>query len=159
MPATPPYATHDHLTAATRDGVARGAAVVGLLGVGLVHLLDVPGKITETPYMGWVFIALIAGSIAAAYALMRGSSEVAWAAAATVAGSALAGYVVNRTVGLPQAMSDIGNWTEPLGLASLFIEGAVVALAATVLAERGAARRALVAASKDPSSTLDVVST
>jgi hypothetical protein len=36
--------------------------------------------------------------------------------------------VLSRTTGLPQANGDIGNWTEPLGLASLFVEGCVVAL-------------------------------
>jgi hypothetical protein len=40
-----------------------------------------------------------------------------------------AGYVINRTVGLPQATDDIGNWTEPLGLASLLVEGFVIAIA------------------------------
>ena len=37
----------------------------------------------------------------------------------------MAGYIVNRTVGLPGATGDIGNWTEPLGLASLVVEGLV----------------------------------
>ncbi len=133
---TPTSITHDHLACAVRDGVARGAAVVGLLGVALVHLLDVPGKLNETPYMGWMFIALIIAAVGAAYALVRGSSTLAWGAAASVTGSALIGYVINRTVGLPNAMHDLGNWTEPLGLASLFVEGAVVTLAAAVLTER-----------------------
>ncbi len=39
------------------------------------------------------------------------------------------GYVLSRTTGLPQATGDIGNWTEPLGLASLFVEGGVAAVA------------------------------
>jgi hypothetical protein len=37
--------------------------------------------------------------------------------------------VLSRTTGLPSATGDIGNWTEPLGLASLFVEGAVVVIA------------------------------
>jgi hypothetical protein len=31
-------------------------------------------------------------------------------------------------VGLPNATADIGNWLEPLGLASLVVEGFVVAV-------------------------------
>jgi hypothetical protein len=35
---------------------------------------------------------------------------------------------LSRTTGLPGAMGDIGNWTEPLGLASLYVEACVFAL-------------------------------
>ena len=41
----------------------------------------------------------------------------------------LAGYAATRTVGLPLANGDIGNWLEPIGLASIFIEALVVAIA------------------------------
>ena len=43
--------------------------------------------------------------------------------------SALIGFVLSRTTGLPHASDDIGNWTEPLGLASLFVEVTVAAAA------------------------------
>jgi hypothetical protein len=56
-----------------------------------------------------------------------------WLAALGIAGATLVAYAVNRTVGMPGAMDDIGNWLEPLGLASLFIEGTVVLLSALVL--------------------------
>jgi len=36
----------------------------------------------------------------------------------------------SRTVGLPAATGDIGNWLEPVGLASLFVEATVVLLIA-----------------------------
>ena len=57
------------------------------------------------------------------------------------AARAIVGFVCSRTVGLPASSGDIGNWWEPLGLASLFVEGAVVALAAAVLLERTMRRR------------------
>jgi hypothetical protein len=41
--------------------------------------------------------------------------------------------VLTRTVGLPQAHDDIGNWSEPLGLAALFVESAVIAVAGYAL--------------------------
>jgi hypothetical protein len=56
-------------------------------------------------------------------------------------GSAIAGYVVSRTTGLPNATGDVGNWGEPLGVASLFVEGTVVALSA--YAYRATAKPAL----------------
>lgn len=51
---------------------------------------------------------------------------------------AIIGYTLTRTVGLPQANGDIGNWMEPLGLTSLYVEGALVALSAAVLLPRAA---------------------
>lgn len=103
--------TNDMLARAVRDGIARTIAVVGLAGIALIHLLDLPGKFSETPYLAWMY-----------------------AAAVLLPVGALVGYTLTRTVGLPQAMGDIGNWTEPLGLASLFVEGSLVALACTMLA-------------------------
>jgi hypothetical protein len=52
----------------------------------------------------------------------------------------IAFYVIDRTVGLPNATGDIGHWVEPLGLASLVVEGFVVAIGlGGVLAARGRA--------------------
>jgi hypothetical protein len=48
---------------------------------------------------------------------------------------------VTRIVGLPNATDDIGNWGEPLGMASLLVEGSPVALGSHVLAERRLAGR------------------
>ena|SRR5437879_2717490 len=45
-----------------------------------------------------------------------------------LAAATIAGYTLSRTVGLPAATDDVGNWTEALGLASLFVEGALVLL-------------------------------
>jgi hypothetical protein len=114
--------------------VARGAAVVGLTGVALIHLLDAPSKFSETPYMGWMYIGLMLGCLAAAGALVYANAREAWIAALALAASALIGFTLTRTVGLPQAHGDIGNWTEPLGLASLFVEGVLIAISAFALA-------------------------
>jgi hypothetical protein len=58
------------LARAVRDGVARTTAVVGLAGFALIHLLDLPGKFSETPYLAWTYIALIVGCFAVAAALV-----------------------------------------------------------------------------------------
>ncbi len=127
------------LETAVRDGVARAAAVVGLAGVGLIHLLDISGKFQETPYMAWMYVALIAGCVVTAGALLHGSDPRTWALAALLPLGAIVGYTLTRTVGLPQATDDIGNWGEPLGMASLFVEGLVVTLSGLVLRERARA--------------------
>jgi hypothetical protein len=122
---------------AVRNGVARASAVIGLAGIALIHLLDAPGHFSgPASYIGWMYLALIAGCLAVAASLVRGSDDRAWAAAALAAIAPIAAYVLSRTVGLPASSADIGNWAEPLGMASLFVEGSVVALSAGVLLER-----------------------
>ena len=114
---------------AVRDAGARAATAVGLLGIGLVHLLDAIGKYGETRYLFWLYVALMLASVGAAVAVLFTRRRIAFLAAAGLAASAIAGYVLSRTTGLPDATGDIGNWTEPLGLASLWIESAVVLVA------------------------------
>jgi hypothetical protein len=125
------------LDAAVCDGVARAAGVVGLLRIGLIHLLHLPAKLRETPYLGWMYIGLIVGAVLCAFNLVRTGSDRAWMAGGVFALGAMAGYTLTRTVGLPDATGDIGNWLEPLGLASLFVEGTFVALSAYLLGVRG----------------------
>ena len=128
--------TEPALTALVRDAVARAIAVIGLAGVALIHLLDSPGTFDEQAYKGWLYIGLIGGSVATAAALIRSSDSRAWLAAALLPLGALGAFVISRTVGLPGGADDIGNWSEPLGLASLFVEGCLVALSVAVLSVR-----------------------
>jgi hypothetical protein len=133
MPARTHTLEHDTLASAVRDGIARAIAIVGLAGVALIHLLDLPGTFDEQAYKGWLYLGLIAGSLLTAAALIRSSDRRAWLAAALLPLGAMTGFVWSRTVGLPGGADDIGNWTEPLGLASLFVEGSLVTLGAAVL--------------------------
>jgi hypothetical protein len=116
-----------------RDGAARAVGALGLVGIGLIHLLDVQSKFSETPYLAWMYIALIISSLVSAGELLRTGSRRAWLAGAGLAAGAMVGYTLTRTVGLPQAHGDVGNWMEPLGLASLYVEGAFLALTALVV--------------------------
>jgi hypothetical protein len=115
--------------------IARAAAVIGLLGIALIHLLDLQSKFEETPYLGVMYLVLIGGSIATAAALVHRDEPKAWTAAAVLSAATIAGYAINRTVGMPAATEDIGNWLEPLGLASLFVESIVCAVSVYALAD------------------------
>lgn len=108
----------------------RAIGIVGLLGVGLIHLLNLPGTMHETPYIGWLTIGVVVGSLVAAAMLVHRPARIAWSAAIVVTASTAIAFVVSRTVGLPLATDDIGNWSESLGLASLFVEGVGVCAAA-----------------------------
>jgi len=128
----------DHaIAAAVRDGIVRTVAIVGLCAVALIHVLDAPGHFSgPAAYIGWLYLAVIAGSLALAAALVRSGDRRLWAAAGGLAASVIAGFVLSRTTGLPGSSDDIGNWGEQLGMASLVVEGLLVCLAGGVLAAR-----------------------
>jgi hypothetical protein len=130
----PPAAPAPARAVSDGERIARGVGAVGIAGVGLIHLLDVVDKFHETAYIGVLYVLLIAASVLAARHLIMVGDHRSWLAAGVLAGATLVAYAVSRTVGLPASSDDIGNWAEPLGLASLFVEGAVVLLSAEMLA-------------------------
>jgi hypothetical protein len=121
------------LDALAREVATRATAAVGLAGIALIHLLDSIDTWAETRYLFWMYVALMLASLGLAGLVLRGAGRGVWLAAAGLAGLVIAGYVLSRTTGLPNADDDVGNWTEPLGLASLFVEGCVVAVSAYAL--------------------------
>ena len=110
-----------------RSSILRSAAViVGLVGIVAAHAMDLTGKMQEVPYLGVGYLLVIAASVVLIERIIRRGSRLDFAAAAGLAAAVILGYVVNRTVGMPGAMDDIGNWWEPLGLTSLIVEAWVV---------------------------------
>ena len=101
---------------------------VALLGVGYVHMLDVRGKLSEVPYLGVGYILLIVTTVIAAGMIVRGNPK-GWLLGGGAAAATFLGYCLSRTTGLPASTDDIGNWSETLGVWSLFLEGFVVLLA------------------------------
>jgi hypothetical protein len=118
-----------------RDATLAAAAMVG---VTVVHVLDGPASLEEAPhYVGALELALTAAAMLAALALIVNPTRDVWLAAAALAGGALVLYLASRTVGLPGAGDDRGNWTETLGLVSVAVEAVVIALAAKALRRHG----------------------
>ena len=128
-------ATAVRRTDRVRPPILEALTIAGVLGIAWVHILDLAGKMEETPYLGFAYIGLIAGCAAAAVLLTRRDHRGFLLAGGLAAATFLA-YCLSRTTGLPAATDDIGNWTEALGVWSLVFEGAVVALSATALTRR-----------------------
>ncbi len=119
----------------------RAVAVMCLMGIALVHLLDLEDKLAEVQYIGVLFIGLIVAALVLSELLIRSDHAWVWAAAGALAASTLVAYALSRSVGLPgEGGEEIGNWTEGLGLASLLFEACLVWLAAVRLT--GSAARA-----------------
>ena len=102
------------------------ATILGLAGIAAVHIMDLPGKFHETPYLGVAYLGIIAISIVLIERLVVKNRQIDYLASAALAAGVFAGFVINRTVGMPGAMGDRGNWFEPLGMLSLFIEAFTV---------------------------------
>ena len=99
---------------------------VGLAAVAAVHIIDLPGKWEEVRYLGIAYLFLIAGSFFVMERIIVHGKKIDFQAAAGLSLAVIIAYVINRTVGMPGAMDDIGNWLEPLGLFSVFLDAYVL---------------------------------
>ncbi|WP_231556509.1 hypothetical protein, partial [Cryobacterium sp. MLB-32] len=104
----------------------RMAVGISLASIAAIHVLDLQSKLEEVPYIGVMYILVIVASLILMERLFVVGSRLDFIASAVVAGVVILGFVVNRTVGMPGATDDIGNWFEPLGLLSILVEGFVV---------------------------------
>ena len=104
----------------------RSAIALGLAGVAAVHVLDLPSKWEEVKYLGVAYLLVIIASVFLIERVISHGTKLDFLGAAAVSASVIVGFVINRTVGMPGAMDDIGNWLEPLGLLSLVVEAFVL---------------------------------
>jgi hypothetical protein len=98
-------------------------------------------------YIGCGYYLLEGAALLVAAALLwlppsKRPLSIVWAAAMGVAGGPLLGYVLSRGPGLPDYTDDIRNWTEPLGVASLAVETALLALSVAAIISVRRARQA-----------------
>lgn len=113
----------------------RVLGVIGCLAVAAIHVIDQGGLAgTKDPqYVQIMYYALEAAGIAAAVLLVTRPARVGWLLALGVAAGPIVGYVLSRGPGLPNYTDDVGNWTEPLGVISLVVEGVLLILTAAAL--------------------------
>ncbi|MBG6056384.1 hypothetical protein IWX81_002821 [Salinibacterium sp. CAN_S4] len=134
-PTVSPLSTTPRVLQARQVAVGLALAVTAA-----IHVLDLPGKIEEVPYLAVAYVVLIVASFVIMERIFRVGKLLDYVAAIGLGLAILLAFVVNRTVGMPGATDDIGNWLEPLGLLSLVVEGFVVwqASAAVLLLRRTA---------------------
>lgn len=129
-----------------RTWLARLAGAALCAAVAVIHVIDqggIPGDKTPS-YVGAGYYAVEIIGVATAVLLLAGPLLIGWFLAVGVGAGPFLGYVLSRGPGLPGYTSDVGNWTEPLGLVSLAVEGVLVVLAATLFLRRaGFGRRPL----------------
>jgi len=112
------------------------AGIALILMTGLIHLIEAPDAFGEAPYKGILFVLNGVGALISAVGIFRGVRKKAWLLGIAVAGGSILGYIASRTVGLPGIAPEPDAWLEPLGVASLVVEGLFVVLATKVLRTR-----------------------
>lgn len=121
------------LPAPINEATARLLGGVGVVAIGVIHILDAAPTYHDTPWIFWAYLALIVAAIPVTLWLLHWPSPLAWGAAVALAAAPLAGYVWSRSIGLPGDAPDIGNWLCTLGIAALFVETSLLALGVTRL--------------------------
>jgi hypothetical protein len=140
----------DHQSAiATKDAILRALGVVTLMGLALVHIVQLVPTFQTMQLLGVGYLLLIAGTVIVGARLIMGAPTRAqlWAPVAILAVGAMAAYAFTRVVSTPLDNQDVGNWACTLGMAALFLEAALMALSAYAIATRSRARQALLAVS------------
>jgi hypothetical protein len=112
----------------------RASAAIGLITVGIIHVLEIQGQLSGAAWLTAGFVLLAACAPVAGLWLLARPSSAAWGFSGLVCFLAAAGYILTRSVPVPGDTGDRGNWLEPLGVAALFTEGIVTILAVLVLA-------------------------
>jgi hypothetical protein len=105
--------------------------------VSVIHVLDQGGvtKYAGPPWwLGWGYRLVEAGAVLAALALLaRRGWMPAWIAAFFVGFGPFTAFLLTRLAGLPGDPGDFGNWGDPLGTASLLVEGTLMVIAISAI--------------------------
>lgn len=90
-------------------------AAAGAVTEAEAHIPVTEDHLHEAPYIGVGFVFLTVAGFLLSALLLTSDSRAVWVSTAVVSTLALLGYLLSRTVGLPQIHDDIGNWTDALG--------------------------------------------
>jgi hypothetical protein len=138
---SPPRAAAQHTHHLAADPATRAVGAVGLIVVGIIHALEIPGQLSGALWLtaGFCLLALVA-PIAGLWLVLR-PTVLAWQFGGLLCLLTAAGYGLTRGVGMPGDRADVGNWLEPLGVAALITEAIVVILAGLALVGQTRAAR------------------
>lgn len=131
----------DRLQYPTTGLGGRSTAIAGAVlavAVAVIHVLDQGGvtALKDPAYLGYGYWLLELGGLVCAALLLTPARRWGWLLAIGVAVGPLVGIIISRSVGLPDATDDIGNWGEPLGVLAMIVEAVLLVLALTVLTRR-----------------------
>lgn len=132
----------DRSSSTTAGAGLRPVVIIGAVlavAVTVIHVLDQGGvtELKDPAYLGYGYWVLELGGLVCAALLFSPARRIGWVLALGLAVGPLVGIIVSRSVGLPDATDDIGNWFEPLGVIAMIVEAALLVLALMALNGRG----------------------
>jgi hypothetical protein len=130
---TQPASSLDHATAhAITSAILRATGIVLLMSLAVIHIVQLVPTFQQTPLLGVAYLFLIAAAVAVGARLVKGheSASQLWLPVAALGVAVFVGYAFTRMLSTPLDNQDVGNWACTLGLAALFVEGLMVAVAA-----------------------------
>ena len=122
---------HEPSHAASTALVLRGTGIVLLTGIAVIHIVQLVPTFQGMPLLGVAYLLLIAGAVVVGARLVMGQRPAPhlWLPVAALGTSVVLGYAFTRLFSTPLDRADVGNWSCMLGMAALFVEGVLVAIA------------------------------
>src|ERR1700729_1186926 len=130
---TRPLAVLDHATSqAIASAVLRTTGIVLLMSLAVIHIVQLVPTFRQRPALGAGHLFVIEAAVFVGARLVKGhqSALQLWLPVAALGAAVFLGYAFTRILSTPLDNQDVGNWACTLGLAALFVEGLMVAVAA-----------------------------
>jgi FtsH-binding integral membrane protein len=134
-----PSSQLDHATShAITSAILRATGIVLLMSLAVIHIVQLVPTFQQTPLLGVAYVFLIAAAVVVGARLIKGHESAAqlWLPVAALGVAVFVGYAFTRMLSTPLDNQDVGNWACALGLAALFVEGLMVAVAAYAISLR-----------------------
>jgi len=128
----------DPSSAAITHAILRATGIVMLLGIAVIHVVQLVPTFQQTPLLGFAYVTLIIAAVAVGAHLMKGaaSTVLLWLPVAGLGLAVIGGYAFTRMFSTPLDNLDVGNWSCTLGMAALFVEGLLVTIAGYAISQR-----------------------
>jgi hypothetical protein len=135
----PAPAALDHVTShAITSAILRATGIVLLMSLAVIHIVQLVPTFQQTPLLGVGYLFVIAAAVVVGARLIKGHQPALqlWLPVAALGIAVFLGYAFTRILSTPLDNQDVGNWACTLGMAALFVEGLMIAVAAYAISVR-----------------------
>jgi hypothetical protein len=118
--------------------ILRATGIVLLMSLAVIHIVQLVPTFQQTPLLGVGYLFVIAAAVVVGARLVKGhqSALQLWLPVVALGVAVFLGYAFTRILSTPLDNQDVGNWACTLGMAALFVEGLMIAVAAYAISVR-----------------------